>query len=297
MRKTYFQFLFSDLSKRERWGSLLVLLIIATGIVLPRIIEGTRPPVKEEILKATAFSASSDPFVAENDSGGFENFAGTRQRKLHLRYAAVEELMKLGMSQSVATLLKQQYEKGKRLENIEELAKISGLDPEFLKLRISAKSFKNYYLSNRAKLPEEGEEEEPVAKPALTIVRVNHCDTADLMALPGIGAKTARRIVNYRNKLGGFLNFNQLKETFGVDTNTLNELSPYLTIDPAEVKKININTATITQLTAHPYCKNYQAKALVNYRLAHGHLQLKDLPQLKVITSVELQKLLPYLSE
>lgn len=298
MIKPYYQFLFSDLGKRERLGSLLVLFIAAAGIVLPRIVEGRKPPTKVETIAAASLNGEENQFLSEDDTGVSEYLASPKQRKLHLRYATLQEMLQLGIEVGVASSLKQRYEQGERLQNIEELAAISGLDVELLKRRISLKSFKDYYKTDQKKQNWNNSDEEPIIKSAYKIVWVNNCDTSDLMALPGIGAKTAARLINYRNKLGGFLNFNQLKETFGVDTNTINKLKDYLKIDPLFVKKMSLVSVSYEQLSAHPYCRNYQAKALVNFRAQHGGLlTLADVQQIKAFTPLERLRLLPYLKE
>jgi competence protein ComEA len=51
-----------------------------------------------------------------------------------------------------------------------------------------------------------------------TIVDLNTADTVQLTQLYGIGATFARRIVSYRARLGGFVNKEQLKEVFGIDS-------------------------------------------------------------------------------
>ena len=43
-------------------------------------------------------------------------------------------------------------------------------------------------------------------------VELNTADTATLKKIPGIGSYYARRIVDYRNRLGGFVSVAQLKE-------------------------------------------------------------------------------------
>ena len=49
------------------------------------------------------------------------------------------------------------------------------------------------------------------------MIELNSADSARLTELKCIGASLARRIVNYRNRLGGFINKDQLKEVYGMD--------------------------------------------------------------------------------
>ena len=62
-------------------------------------------------------------------------------------------------------------------------------------------------------------------------------------------------------------------------------------------KKININTAGIDDLKAHPYIKYQVGNAVIQYRLQHGNfVDMDDLKQVHLVTDDLLQKLSPYIS-
>lgn len=72
------------------------------------------------------------------------------------------------------------------------------------------------------------------AKPASTgIVNLNTASAAELEALPGIGAKTAARIVEYRQKNGPFKKIEDLMNVRGVGEKNFLKLKPQLTVSPA----------------------------------------------------------------
>jgi competence protein ComEA len=95
-------------------------------------------------------------------------------------------------------------------------------------------------------------------------------DTTDLVEIYGIGNYLARKIVERRDALGGFLHINQLLEVYRVDGEVLDKIEPYLSVDSTLVNKININTINTDELKKHPYIKYSLANSLVNYRKAHG---------------------------
>jgi competence protein ComEA len=69
------------------------------------------------------------------------------------------------------------------------------------------------------------------AKPAATgIVNLNTATAADLEALPGIGAKTAARIVEYRQKNGPFKKAEELMNVRGVGEKNFLKLKPQITV-------------------------------------------------------------------
>jgi DNA uptake protein ComE-like DNA-binding protein len=129
------------------------------------------------------------------------------------------------------------------------------------------------------------------------IIEVNAADTADFIALPGIGSKLAARIVLFREKLGGFYKVAQIGEVYGLRDSVFRIIVPNLRCDTALVKKIEINIAEKELLKIHPYIKWNIADALVNYRLQHGAFQSpEDLEKIHAIDSGSLRKMMPYLS-
>ena len=73
------------------------------------------------------------------------------------------------------------------------------------------------------------------AKPASTaIVNLNTASATDLEGLPGIGAKTAARIVEYRQKNGPFKKVEELMNVRGVGEKNFVKLKPQITVAPAK---------------------------------------------------------------
>jgi competence ComEA-like helix-hairpin-helix protein len=128
------------------------------------------------------------------------------------------------------------------------------------------------------------------------IIDLNLADTAALIALPGIGSKLALRIVNFRDKLGGFYSIDQLREIYGLSDSAFEQARVYLKLETAAIKKININTASIEELKAHPYIRYNIANPIVAYRKEHGLFStIEDLKRINVIPGETFNKLSPYL--
>ncbi len=104
----------------------------------------------------------------------------------------------------------------------------------------------------------------------IAIVEINVADTAEFATLPGIGPAFARRIVEYRGKLGGFTNTSQLLEVYGLDTARLKQFEKHITIDTAAILKTNVNTSAFRDLLRHPYLDYDDVKKIVNYREKRG---------------------------
>jgi competence protein ComEA len=75
-------------------------------------------------------------------------------------------------------------------------------------------------------------EAQPAAKPAAatTLVNINTASAADFEALPNIGAKTAARIVEYRQKNGPFKKVEELMNVRGLGEKNFIKLKGQLTV-------------------------------------------------------------------
>jgi len=134
-------------------------------------------------------------------------------------------------------------------------------------------------------------------KKEIVVVEINAADTTQLDQIKGIGAAFARRIVNYREKLGGFYQPEQLMEVYGLDSLKYAEIKNQITIDASKVRQININTAQFDELKNHPYLKYKQINAIIQYRKQHGKFtSIADLKKVAILNLQIIDKLTPYLS-
>lgn len=127
-------------------------------------------------------------------------------------------------------------------------------------------------------------------------IEINSADSLALDELPGIGMGYARRIIKYRNALGGFVDLNQLMEVYGFRAGLLDSIRPFLTLDPSKVTKLPMNTATIDQLKIHPYLRYKMANAIVNYRTQHGNFKtIDDMKNILIMTDEVFEKIKSYI--
>lgn len=122
---------------------------------------------------------------------------------------------------------------------------------------------------------------------------VNTADTTVLKMVPGIGSYRARKIVEYRHRLGGYVNVLQVMEACTLP----DEVVEWLVVsEDIGIRKINANTASIQQLTKHPYITFYKARDIVEYRRKNGSFtSVADMVSKKVLTGEEKEKLQHYL--
>ena len=130
----------------------------------------------------------------------------------------------------------------------------------------------------------------------ISFLELNSATAKDLEALHGIGPTLSKRIVKYRNLLGGFHKITQFSEVYGIEDSVYQRFHMQLSVSE-DVNKINVNTAEKDQLAAHPYISYKLAKIIINYRKQHGPFtEIDELMNIKILKAEEFEKIKPYLS-
>ena len=128
-------------------------------------------------------------------------------------------------------------------------------------------------------------------------IELNCCDTSDIIRVPQFGSKRAQKIVEYRDRLGGFHSLEQLHEIYILQNVDLTYCEKYFTVNPSFVKKIKVNSMSYRELKSHPYFDAYLAKMVVSYREKNG--KIHNLAEFQKITHAyqeKMDQLSPYLS-
>ena len=127
-------------------------------------------------------------------------------------------------------------------------------------------------------------------------IDINGCDSAALVALPGIGPVLSARIIKYRNLLGGFAHLEQLKEVYGLPVETYEMIKGKLFADSSGIRKISINTSDYRELIRIPYFEKYEVTAILKYRELEGRINgIEVLEENKILTHEKAEKVKPYL--
>ena len=69
-------------------------------------------------------------------------------------------------------------------------------------------------------------------QPAATAVNLNTATQADLEKLPGVGASTAKQIIEYRQKNNGFKKVEELMNIKGIGEKSFLKLKPLVSVTP-----------------------------------------------------------------
>ncbi len=289
--KDYFTF-----NKRERRGIFILILIIIFLIFLlniplffPSENESSFSRFEKEIDEFSE-SVDSVPDLPENsEKKGVGNY--TEKFFFNPNHLPAKDWVKLGLTEKQAEAVKKFEEAGGSFSKKEDLKKIYVISQPFYNsvepfIKIPVDSVKN-------KFPGIGfvKHEKKILE-----VDVNHADTSQFKKLKFIGSGFAKRIVKYRDALGGFATIDQLMEVYGMPPALFDSISMYLSIDTAGLRKININSCTMEELKNHPYINWNVANAIVAYRQKHGlYKNVFDIQKTDLVDDDLYRKIAPYL--
>jgi DNA uptake protein ComE-like DNA-binding protein len=128
--------------------------------------------------------------------------------------------------------------------------------------------YQKYFVSQRG-WPGDSLRKGTFPRQPIAMVDINLADTLDLQQLKGVGPGFARRIVAYREKLGGYYHKRQLLEIFGMDSVRYGMMQDQVILTRDSIRKMNINSVLIKELMKHPYFPFPLAKNIIQYRMKH----------------------------
>lgn len=133
---------------------------------------------------------------------------------------------------------------------------------------------------------------------SIEIKELNALTENELLSIKGIGAVLSKRIISYKNKLGGFFELTQLKEVYGLSDDNYNLMVNQLYIDSTKILKIDVKSSSFNELKKHPYVNWSLAQEILIWRKDHIHLELIErLKDTKLFSDKEINKITPYISE
>lgn len=301
------------ISPKEARGAFVLLIISFTALWIPTIARRWIFPLlsdQEVIITKLPLDSLADNLTnqyTEKESGNSSRYAKNTQPIRPVRVfqfdpntATFDQLEELGIAPFIARRIVNYRSKGGQFRKKEDLLHIYDFPSELYK-----------QLQSYIVLPEKSGASKPQNQnyPAnssgshrttnflkIATFDINTADTTTLIRLKGIGSKLSVRILKFRDALGGFHSTTQFSEIFGLDSLALSQLNQYAKI-LSPVKKLAINTATVEELSRHPYLRNRKlTQAIVSYREQHGpYHSEEDLKKTLVLDQAKINSLLPYL--
>ncbi|MBT6808131.1 MAG: helix-hairpin-helix domain-containing protein [Flavobacteriales bacterium] len=201
-----------------------------------------------------------------------------------------EQWRLLGLSEKQISTFRNYQERGVTFYNEKDLLKCYAISEEFID------RFSGYIIFPKKEDKGKSIKEKKTIKKKIQIIEINNADSLELILIKGIGPFYAKQIIKYRNKLGGFISYDQFSEVWRLEKLDLHNFRKQTILDTTTIVKININNCTSEQLWNHPYVNYKIANAIVNYRGQHGEYKnIKDIQEIVLIDSQLFRKIAPYL--
>ena len=124
-------------------------------------------------------------------------------------------------------------------------------------------------------------------------ININKATNEELQKINGIGEVYAKRIIKYRDLLGGFHMANQFSEVYGLSDDAIQALTNNVYFD-GDLNKIEINTADKNTLKKHPYVNFEIAASILKQRELNKLINLDFLVEQGLIEKTQRDKILPY---
>lgn len=264
--KDYFTF-----SSAERRGIIVLIFIIFFALVIRLLNPFSHRNLKDEPVSFYEEISLWQKNLAEENvrpanihSERTVDHTGIKMSVFDPNQVTAEKLDQLGLPGRIKAAWIQYIKKGGVFYRKDELKKIYGMDSSTYKM------ISPYIEIKSTKVIQSHTSSVDLGKPQL--LEINSASAEDLKKLKGIGTVLAQRIIKYRNLLGGFRSLDQLSEVYGIDDSLINANEKYLTLDKSLIRKISLNQADYITLSRHPYISDFDAKAIIHYRIFKGKI-------------------------
>lgn len=285
---------------------IILLLLIACFVAAPYLYSVKRkPPVINQALadflaknKNAAVDSSAENMIVFR-SPAYESRVSQKETfPFDPNNISPEEWKRLGISDKTTRTILNYRNKGGKFRSAEDLRKIWGIKNEDAErlipfVRIEVKPQTEKTINDPPNL----QPKQPVTRSTPKEIDINTATVEEWKTLPGIGEVLANRIIKFRERIGGFVSMEQLHKTYGISDSVFQLIDPYLKLDPANLPKLNLNTASAFDIRRRLNVSTAVGKAIVMYRDQYGPYQsINDLKKIVLISDTLFQRVLPLIS-
>jgi DNA uptake protein ComE-like DNA-binding protein len=121
-----------------------------------------------------------------------------------------------------------------------------------------------------------------VSKGKIVLTDINKASQEDLIKIYGIGEVISLRILKLKESLGEFVSMEQMKDVWGLSPEVIDNLNTHFKVLASpNIKKIDINNASVKEIAQFPYFRYALAKEIVTYRSMNGDIRnIEDLAKI-----------------
>ena len=287
------------LNRRERNGmitmaTLVVILLCVKYFIVYQHKTETNPVIVVALDDAAAKLAQQ---TKEADKDEYTNTSANKKNSLFYfnpNTINYEQAVTLGFPEKTAHTLINYRNKGGKFCKAGDLKKLYGLkETLFEKLKPFIALEKNNTPDNKY-TPNEKKAAFAKKETQNITIEINSADSTQWMQLKGIGHGRAKMILKYRSMLGGFYNIEQLKEVYYFTDSLYQSIKANLTVNPALIQKLKVNTVDFKTMVHHPYIK-YEGTKCIFALKRNKKITADDLKNSSCFSREQLEKALVYL--
>ena len=286
-------------SRSERQGIWVLLFIVVCAVVVAKMYPEPTVTLADPTLIAEANRINN--LIKEDSTYSYsEPTPPTHESKsvalslslFNPNSVTQEQLQSMGLPETAIKSLIGYRSSGGVFRKPEDIQRLYGLSPE-----LSAKLIPYLTIPDSLKKKDYGfKKRDSLLYQARFPIEINGADTTSLILLKGIGSTLSKKIIAYRNRLGGFYSSDQLLEIYGLHGETILQMKDQFTIDTTKLVKWSINILPPDSMAKHPYLSRYQANAIGFYRKKVGKIRSVDeLVRNRILPANVGQKLRPYI--
>ncbi len=289
MWKDYF-----DFSKSQRLAIYFMLLIIALIYSYSWYrIRNYEFPHEEHLAKREAlvkFIREREALLALEKEKKIKQFANQKEPKIQLfpfnpNLISKTEWEQLGLKEYQIRNIQNYLKSGGKFNSADDLDKIYALkqmDLSELKKYVvipgqeDIREWENEETSEALAdsiLLAEHESNSDFNRETVVLPELNSINAEELQVIRGIGPIWSKRIIAYRDLLGGFYSFDQLHEVYGLDSLVIESIRQKISIEPSNIQKLDLNFEKRNQLNRHPYIDEHSLEKILSYRARVGFIE------------------------
>jgi DNA uptake protein ComE-like DNA-binding protein len=191
---------------------------------------------------------------------------------------------KLGLSIQEIDRLLEFRKSNKYVNSVKEFQDITKVSDSLLSAIAPYFKFPEW-VKNRGNNNKQVDEEQKAffQKRKIVLTDINKATQEDLIKISGIGEVTSLRILKLKESLGEFVSMEQMKDVWGLSPEVIDNLNGHFNVFASpNIKKIDINNASIKEISQFPYFRYALAKQIVTYRSMNGNIEnIEDLTKIK----------------
>ncbi len=263
-------------SKEQRIGILVLFFVIVILQITFCVTDFNQP--HHISLEEKQWISLGKKSKAISDSDSAPNY---KVYPFNPNFISDEKAYRYGMTLEQIKRLRNFRNQGKFANSVKEFQMVTGISDSVLNAMAPHFKFPEWVTNPSSNYIKSKWKEFP-KKETLKVLDINLATKEDLMKVVGIGDAISDRIIKQKELLGGFVSMDQMEEIWGLSPEVIYDLNKYFVIKSnPNIKKININSASIKELGQFYYFRYPISKNIVSYRSMNGDIKIEDLTNIK----------------